>query len=396
MLFSDIQRTFEGPKPHAEPEYDYLDRSARPHATSIRSVLTEWFTHYPESDRADLVGRFKSRTHLQHTAAAYELYLHELFRRLGYVIEVHPETPSDKGTRPDFLLKDSTGAKTYVEAVQPTDVSTDKRGAQARLDVVYDSINGLEVYEWFIGVHARTDPNVPPSGKKLKRELKRWLDGLDPDEVTEQVERSGSEACPKLGYRDKDWRIQFTAFPRSLTKRDQPVGEVVGAIVGAGGWLSTWQTVRDALLAKASRYGRLDAPFVIAVNANVVDLDDIDVMEALFGKEQFIVDPHQPERQPTMERSLNGFWRGPSGPRYTRVGGVLIGSDAKPWTYGVRSLTLYENPWAKAKVKGAITALPRKVARNGQMEAVSGLHPRDVLQLPASYPGVSETAQPAT
>ena len=60
MLFSEMNRAFTGPKAYAEPDYDYLDRSARPEAETIRAVLEEWLEAYPNSDRADLIGRFTS------------------------------------------------------------------------------------------------------------------------------------------------------------------------------------------------------------------------------------------------------------------------------------------------------------------------------------------------
>jgi hypothetical protein len=388
MLFSDIDRTFKGSKLYAEPDYDYLDRSARPEAGSIRAVLEKWFAQYPCSDRGDLLGRFTSPSDTQHNSAGFELYLYELFRLLGYSVQVHPETSSGKTTRPDFLLRDANGSRMYVEAVQTTDVSTEEQGAQARLNVVYDAINRLEVFGWFLGVKARNYPVNPPSGRNLRRQLKDWLEGLDPEQVTESVKKTGHHALPMFDYADGEWRIQFTAFPRSPEKRDKPVRAVLGVLFGGAQWLNTWEVLRDTLIFKGSRYGDLDAPLVIAVNADVLHLDEIDIMEALFGKERYLINLDEQDHEPEMQRASNGFWNGPKGPRYTRVAGVLIGFDVNPWTYGVRNLTLYQNPWAKMEVSGPISTLPRKVPLDGQMDSVAGCHAKDILQLPQGYPGL--------
>ena len=117
VLFSELQRTFEGPKPYAEPDYEYLDRSARIEAISIRETMEEWLARYPEPDRPDLVARFRSPDEVQHRGAAFELYLHELLSRLGYELTIHPPTPSKKDTRPDFLAKHESEGAFYVEAV---------------------------------------------------------------------------------------------------------------------------------------------------------------------------------------------------------------------------------------------------------------------------------------
>src|SRR5512132_3139931 len=117
------------------------------------------------------------------------------------------------------------------------------------------------------------------------------------------------------------------AIPRSPEKRDKPVRAVLGGLFGDARWLNTWKVIYDTLIDKGRRYGNLDAPLVIAVNANVFHLDQSDIMQALFGQEQFLFDPHEPDREPRMQRAPNGFWHGPKGPRYARVAGVLIGFD---------------------------------------------------------------------
>lgn len=390
MLFSNIDRDFQGAKPYAEPDYDYLDRSARPDAGVIRAVLQQWFSQYPVSDRPDLLGRFTSPDDIQHISAAFELYLYELFRRLGYSVQVHPETSSEKTTRPDFLLRDSAGNRIYVEAVQCTDVSAEEQGAISRLNVVYDAINRLEVYDWYLGVHADGYPEVPPSNKKLRGQLMDWLTGLNLEGVTESVRQTGSRALPTLEYTDGEWKLKFTAFPRSPEKRDKPVKAVLGARFTGARWLNTWEDVRDTLISKGRRYGNLDAPFIIAVNANVFHLDNIDIGEALFGKEKFLFRLDQPDGEPEMQRAPNGLWFGPKGPRYSRVAGVIIGSDVNPWTYGIRTLTLYQNPWTSTKVAGPIATLPRMVPVGDQMDFVAGKHPKDILQLPQDYPGLQQ------
>ena len=370
VVFSDVDRQFDGPKMYGEPSYDYLDRSNRPEAAAIRAVYEEWFQEFPEAAKADLMGRFSSATDSQHVSAAFELYLFQLFKCLGYSVIVHPQTPSAKGTHPDFLLQHPDGDRLYVEAAQSIEINDVEQAARARLDVVFDAINRLEVSGWFLGVDSRTYPDTPPSGKRLRRQIKRWLEGLDPDTVIENVQGHSDDAYPTFPWNDGEWEIEFTPFPRSPQKRDQPVEGVIGAHSDGVRWLNTREKIRDTLISKAKHYGKLDAPLVVAVNAYFFRQDDIAIMEALFGQEQFLGPRKAPDAELEMRRAPNGFWHGPNGARHTGVGGVLVGYDINPWTIAVRPLTLFHNPWAQEEVVGAITQLSRKVPVDVGMEEI--------------------------
>ena len=387
MLFSNGSRNYAGPKQYAEPSYHYLNRSARREAEIIRSEIEKWFSHYPKSGRSELLGRFTSPIDLQHTAAAFELYLHELFLKLNYSIAVHPETLSAKATRPDFLLEDTNGSRLYVEAVQGTDISLEEQNAQARLNVVFDAINKMHIKDWFLGISTKNYPETSPSTQKLRQQIKTWLENLDPDVTIETVKREGRDAFPKFEYVDGVWKLEFTAFPRRSKKRSEP-HPALGAFFGEARWLSTWQVVRDRLLEKSSRYGVLDAPLVVAVNAAVFHLDKIDVMQALFGEERYLIRPDDPHHEPEMQRARNGFWWGPKGPKNTDIPGVMIGANLNPWTYGAHTLICYQNPWTNRDMNGPIMTLSRRAPIGGQMDLVAGRHPKEILGLPSGYPGL--------
>jgi hypothetical protein len=56
-LFDDIERFDDAGKPHGEPKFDYLNRSARPEAERVREFMEHCFGHYPADSRADVRGR---------------------------------------------------------------------------------------------------------------------------------------------------------------------------------------------------------------------------------------------------------------------------------------------------------------------------------------------------
>jgi len=117
MLFSEIPSDFAGPRPYAEPPFEYLDRSARVEAGHVRRTLTDWYARYPAGARADLRARFHDTNTVQHVSAAFELYMHEVLSRLGYSCSAHPSPPNGSSRRPDFLADGGAEDSIYVEAV---------------------------------------------------------------------------------------------------------------------------------------------------------------------------------------------------------------------------------------------------------------------------------------
>lgn len=392
-MFSEMTRTDLGPKLHEEPDFEYLDRSARSEAECIRAVMSDWLRFYPEGAARDVVSRIKSPNDSQHKSAGFELYLHELLRRLGYTVKVHPRCNTGRTTVPDFLAISSDGLPLYVEAVQSSDASEAVTGAERRLATVLDYLNQLQSTHFFIGIHYDSLPAQSPPLKRMRHELAEWLASLDADRIISEVRDGGHDALPELRSNFGGWEVTFTAIPRSPEKRAAPTDRIIGAVNLGARSLNTWEVVRDSLVSKGKRYGDLGHPFIIAVNADVDHMDNIDVMEALFGQEQFISLTAPDSTEPHVERARNGFWYGRRGTQYSRVSGVLIGFDVKPWTYGVRELNLYLNPWARYPINGPILQMSRFVPVEDKMERQLGLHPAEVVSLPTCYPGVERRYQ---
>ena len=53
--------------------------------------------------------------------------------------------------------------------------------------------------------------------------------------------------------------------------------------------IDNWTPIRDSIVEKGRKYGDLDIPYVIAVNA-LEPADTIDIVQALYGQEEFIID----------------------------------------------------------------------------------------------------------
>lgn len=385
-LFSSIERTCLGPRNYVETSFEYLDRSARPEAVRVRTVFEKWYGDFPDQD-GDLAARFRSRVDTQSAGAAFELFLHQLLLGLGCTVHVHPETESGKGTRPDFLVRDKDHREFYLEATVVTDRSETDRAAEARKHAVYQAIERVSCPNFYLLLDVKGDPKTPPPAAKLRAFLKRWLESLDPDALI----RDGidAESLPRCTWKHDDWKIAFTAAPRSPERRGNPDIRVIGALMTEPRWVATWQSIRNSVVAKGNRYGNLGKPLVVAVNVGRFDLDRIDEMNALFGQESYVFSCGDLTSTPRMMRQRDGVWHGVHGPQYRRISAVLVAKQIEPWTIAKSNVTLYLNPWAEHPLFGPLHELDRALPEDsGKMRWVAGRHPREILDLAEGWPKV--------
>jgi len=374
-LFDNIHRDYLGAARYSEPQFVYLNRSARPEAKLIRALLEDWFSHYPQAETADLRARFRSSNDLQHHSAFFELFVHELLLKFGLHPQIHPALPQITTRHPDFIVESPSDKSFYMEAVVAANMSEDEYAARARMNVVYDSINRLDSPNFFIGMDIQGAPQTPPPAGPIKSFLSKNLAGLDPDEMMALLE-SGLDALPHWHYQYEDWEIDFYPIPKSSEARGKPGTRPIGLQFYGLKFMDSRTTIRDALCTKAGRYGDLDLPYVVAVNALDRSTDFTAIMEALFGKEKYIIDLSRSKpSEPEMTRELDGVWTSESGPRYTRLSAALVVVGLSPGNLPHANIRLYHNPWAKLPYNSELSLLPQAVPFGGQMKLEDGKVP---------------------
>ena len=118
-------------------------------------------------------------------------------------------------------------------------------------------------------------------------------------------------------------------------------------------------------------------------------VDQIDVMEALFGKEVLVFPqglPPNVQPETKLTRRPDGAWTSTFGPRNTRVSGVLIGVSVMPSSIAAKDLELYHNPWAQHPCEGPITRLTEYAPIENRITKKVGEHPRALFDLPEAWP----------
>lgn len=388
MLFDDVSRDYKGTRGYTEPIYVYFNRSARPSSQRIRNLLEEWFSNYPSDAQNEIVARFRSSNDIQHQSAFFEIYLHVLLSILGFQIEVHPEIPEQR-THPEFLVFKEERPFFYLEATLAAGPN-EERAADKRINAVYTTIDKMESPNFFIGVEVHGSPITPPPGRKWRAFLENWLSKIDPDTIIEHYKFDGIKALPSITKNHDGWNVAFQAIPKSPEVRGKSGVRPIGMRSKGIQICTEDEWIKNAIKEKATRYGNLQLPFLIAINVlSIFSSRNNFVMDALFGKEGFTsswltTEGSQNERI----RAPNGAFRGPQGPQNTRVSGVIICSNLSCGNINKTIPALWHNPWASLPLDQEFWILPQYILNpeNNCMEFKVEEKAIDLFGLPTNWP----------
>jgi hypothetical protein len=387
LLFDDRVRRDPNPKYAAETSFQFLQRVDDPVFARIRETFNAWFARFAErqSERAvnDLRGRFGSRQDHQFYAGFWELYLHEVFARLGFEVEVHPTGESD--TRPDFLVS-REAQRFYVEAVMPMP-STGEDQQPKSVATVLEYVDAAFDPDFYVAVRFVTAGAETPRRRAVVAAVEDWLGQLRWDDYRDEsgMRQPGREVELNIG----DWVIGLIAMPRSPKARGDRSFPTIGIYPGTSAWVEpVVATVGPTLEEKAGKYGDLDAPYLIAAWVMSAIVTESSLAQALFG----VALPVDPGRHDiSMPGELFGLWT-PNRQRRDRVSAVLLaGSFDFNYSAVARVMPrLWLNPRARRELT---VSLPFASSRVSADEAwientVETLPASELLGLPADWPGV--------
>ncbi len=220
-----------------------------------------------------------------------------------------------------------------MEAVLATDESDEAAAAWAGMHRVYNTLNRrLNSRHFFIGMTVRGAPATPPPGRSIQAFLEAHLKGLNVDALAQLQVSFGMEALPHWRYEHAGWHLDFFPIPKPLQLRGRTDIRPLGAWIRAGDDhgmypINTRVAIRDVIVRKAGRYGAVEFPYVIAVNAFGDHAHQLDMhLDALFGQAGWIstMDASGNASGPLFSRARDGVWTSESGSRYSRVSAVLL------------------------------------------------------------------------
>lgn len=375
IVFEDISRDLEGPMRPIDTEFGYLNRSNRPEAERVRQLVEQWIARYPESRRAGLVARLRSKRDAAHCSALFELTLHELLIVTGHrLIEIEPVL-SHTTKSPDFLVEAPDGTRFYLEAVLATGKSADETAADARLNDAIHAVECADCPAHVLDLHVKGVPAGQVTLGKLRRELADWISKLPVGEAAKKV--------PAFEYSEGGLTLTVRAFPGNKPAPGRAVGmKSIGLYAAQPG-----EGIRESIEKKASRYGNLELPYIVAVNALRRHHDEDDVLCALFGAPGVVIrgfDGGWTEDE--YIRIPDGVWVGKRGPSKRGLSAVLSTERLDLWSLGRRRMRIIRNPWADRPLPPVPLGVDELNPDSDRLVRAEGKPLAEILRLPADWP----------
>jgi hypothetical protein len=377
-VFDDIGRENDQPRQEGEPLFSYLNKSSRPAAQRVRDLVDEWISEYPESHREGLIARLRSDIDDHHQSAFFELFLHKFLRTRGCkIIEIEPKLQHTNKS-PDFLVEAPTGERFYLEGVLASGRSNQETAAYARLNTALAAIDNVPSPNNFLSLTTEGLPTAPLSLKKLKRGVQSWIAGLPAGEAAK-------DAAP-FKYEEHGCRIELRALPR---KKPEEGARAVGMRNFPITQITPHQEIRPGLKKKASRYGELDLPYVVAIDCLSMYHREEGVIDALLG-EPYVAFTRQADGSMKEEhrRRPDGVWYGPPNgqPQNTRMSGVLAFFRIDAWNFVTKNGLFIPGPWASKPAPALSLGTSELTLVNGVYQRSEGSPVGQLLDMPANWP----------
>lgn len=355
VLFEEKDRFDFQYAEHGVNIFEFFDSNAENRVKTVRDALNDWFSRYPDSHKTDLKQGFKNNFY----TAMYELFIHELFIKQGFQLFPHPTIPNSS-KRPDFLaVKDST--EFYIEATVLTGVSEEESKKQNFLENLINQLQKIDSPNcWLVLYDVKFKTINQPATKKIKKLIEEKLAKIDPDKLAEVLIRNpiGFE---KFNYEDDNIKIELGALPKSEKIRGnkgiRPIGlQYAGVTISSAD--SDSNLIKESFKGKATRYGKLDKPFLVCINLDNLKFNlNHDVTWAF------------------MENGLFSF----SAPKFTRTSGVFI-TRFNPSNLFTSAHRLIVHPFAENKLDTESILLTHEIPNEINVTLFEGLDVETILK----------------
>ena len=380
VLFDEKQRVDVDPSHHNENTFNYYDRSARKDVSNIRQLLNKWYLGYPVNEQIELKSRFKKTF----SSAFYELFIYQLFKHQGFEIEIHPEIPNSN-KRPDFLLKKET-VEFYLEAKEARDKSKEEEASENRNNQVYDSLNKIKSPNFFLKIDELVlKITRQPSIKKAIEKIETEVANYDPDALMEQLTKYGLDNGAKIEYESDDLKLIISLIPKIPSARNLNEGRPIGMYPIESFWGGSEESIKDSFTKKSKRYGMLDKPYFICINAiGIKGEGDFDVEGALWGSlaSTWSTDPNNKNER--MERQRDGIFLDKTRPRCKNVTGVLV-TKVMEFNIHVARHWFALHPFTDIPFEFSLFNLTHNYIGNGQVQKVSKQTIGEVLKMNSTW-----------
>lgn len=365
---------------HNENTYNYYNRSARKEISKVRNLLNEWFSTYPENEQNELKARFKKTF----SSAFFELFIYQLFSNLGFQITIHPKIPGSS-KKPDFLLIKGE-CQFYLEAKEARDISQEEQAQNNMINQLYDQLSKVRLSNFLIYIEElNLKSKKQPATKNIIKQIEEEATKHDPIIITKQIEREGLEGNKKFTYEDDDLKLIISLIPIIKDTTDPDSERAIGMYPFESINGGAQDSIKDSFFKKAKRYGILDKPYFICINAiGIKGNAEFDAENALWGSLSWTWSTNPLNRDGRWTRSRDGIFLDETGPRSQHVSGVLI---TKAFESNLHNVPYWfaKHPYPKTDFNFEVFDLSYFFVENGQIQKKEGKSTGQILGLESNW-----------
>lgn len=388
LVFDKKDRTDNRSKGKGEGLFGFYDRASRRPFAVFRDIVNGFVAEMPAGAAAEVVARMRKGEDLGFASGLSEIILHAVFRRLRFTLEAHPEIPGTTH-RLDFLVCRQDGERLAYLEITTMNPPAAQVARERREAVVFEALNDAALPEDLrLSYEVASYGQASPSAKTIRTAVERWAAehagaARDGEEVQEEFDVD-------------DWRFRLALMCGFATRpggrRIALYGTMNGRIVGS---MPSTDGLAKALKAKATKYGDLDLPYVVAVFDRTDSLACFSrdfprkVADVLFGSEAVEdVVLWSGEIRSREGRAGDGWFGNASAPRRRGVSAVLVFPSAEPWYLAEArgQPLLARNPWATQPLPEGMLPLRELVINDMEGRVVPGRMMSDALGLPEPWP----------
>lgn len=339
-LFAQTTTDLEGPSNHNDDPFRYYEKSSRKDIRLIRELLNRWFSNYPKEHQRELKASFKKHF----DDSFYELFLHQLFRDLGYKVEIHPKL-SNSDKRPDFLIKKGN-QEIYVEA-KITSGKSNKQKAFVRMrDQFYDNLNKIRTSKFYIQIESlEFKTGNQPSTSSLIHSIEEELHKYDPEVLIQEVEKYGFHKLPNFQIENDDIKLNLRFLPKKRSARKE-FQRPIGVFPFSTHWGGGEQNLKEAIELKAKKFMNLDKPLLICINSlDEKTTDKMDVDFSIWGSKSLAGKKIFENKQDLISNFEQSIFIKNGNPRLEYLNGILV-TQIYPSNIPHARYYLYKNPFS--------------------------------------------------
>lgn len=309
--------------------WERLEQTAE--GRSFLGTIEGWLALQPDAERAELHQALRGRDEAFY-GAELELFLGDYFHEQGWNFDRHPDLGN--GKRPDYLVHSRDPPAEFILEARASVDSVEVQCNRA-MEQLRDALDGIEGHEW---VQLTIEGNLPGdlSIRKAVSGVRDFVDAFRAGGTNRSVVYTKTGCSLKV----------------EVLADDVELGPVVGS------WrfgedaenIDNAQPLLDAFRRKASRYGPMDRPYVVALfGRRRFPLSAHSVTSALYGTRQWNFDDSEEALRFVDESTKRdgAFTSLKDGePIHTRVSAAAVYVRRDPGTGMEYHLAVIHNPFA--------------------------------------------------